>query len=816
MNRKFYLLPVFLCLLFVSEVFSATVTITPTETDDDTKLIQTSLDGLSPGDTLQLNGDFIHKKTIYLVSDFTWILNGSLTLAKNSAKMLDDYGLRYEGFDNSRSTAIATREGAKHIDFSGGIIYGNGDFNGRPTGLPRVRQVNIVFAEECYFHDFTVEDASDDCFTLGAASHHNRVERVIGRHAGGRVEKDGGNALTDVGHHNTWVDCVADQGGSDGWTPKCQYSTFIRCIASNNMGPGFGMYAREEGYANNKDVGAHIIGNQFIDCVAYGSKKSAGFSFDISSNCPGAIVRDNFIQAVCYNNQGSGVMFRNKDNAQTGIIKDNVVDIVCYSNKGLTGKGNINSWAGGLGMENDNSPTHNLIENITGSIVSYNNKKDVNTRGGKNCNITAYHPEEEKYPISDDKGSGNNTLTVINFNCSDELAEWCQLNYCGVDTGGSYGCILPYSTTDMRIHKDSVNWSSGVVEISCASSVKISMYMEGLSDTTMESNDYLNVFYKVDGGPRQTISENTDGFATKMVSKSDIMGKSIELIIQAKNSSSNEIYHVSNILIEREYVTQGDNTYLDDCDKLIGWGTHSTNEIAQSAEVKQGVGCLEMTGNGSNEFRKKFTTPVKSSATPENGVINFWYYISDVSQIGETINVELGSGGVNDTLEYGWSVIAKGLQDGWNEISLNISDALVTGGPADLNAINWFRISNNKKTGIVTTRLDAIQVLGGKPTSIINNYGGNETMSLQNYPNPFNGTTTISFELTEYSEVSLNIFNVRGQKVGTLLSNESCSSGIHSKVWSSSSFNNGIYIFVLRAVTENGVLVEAKKMNVLK
>ncbi len=427
-------LSILLLLACVCRMYSAEISIIPTGTGDDTDLIQDALNGLGIGDTLLLNGDFIHKRTIYLGSDFTWILSGTLTLAKNSADDLDDYGLRYEGFDNSRATAIATREGAKNINMSGGIIYGNGDFNGRPSGLPRVRQVNMVYAENCYFHDFTVEDASDDCFTLGAASHHNKVERVIGRHAGGEFEKDGGNALTDVGHHNTWIDCVADQGGSDGWTPKCMFSTFIRCIASNNDGPGFGMYAREEGYSNNRDVGAHIIGNKFIDCVAYGSKGSSGFSLNISSNCPGAVIKDNFIKALCYDNHESGVVFRNKDDAEEGIIKDNVVDLVCYGNLGLTGSGKNNSWAGGLGMENDNSTSHNLIENITGSVICYDNSIDVNTRGGTNCKIIAYHPEGENNPILDDKSSGTNLVAVSDFSCSDSLEFWCQYKYCGSPT----------------------------------------------------------------------------------------------------------------------------------------------------------------------------------------------------------------------------------------------------------------------------------------------------------------------------------------------------------------------------------------------
>lgn len=441
------------------KLYSVEITIEPTGTNDDTKHIQSALDGLAVGDTLILNGNFIHRRTIYLGSDFTWILNGTLTLAKYCADNLDDYGLRYDGFDNSRSTAIATHEGAKNIDFSGGIIYGNGDFNGSPSGLPRVRQVNMVFAEDCYFHDFTVEDASDDCFTLGAASHHNKVERVIGRHAGGEVEKDGGNALTDVGHHNTWIDCIADQGGSDGWTPKCRYSIFIRCIASNNKGPGFGMYAREEGYSNNRDVGAHIIGNRFIDCVAYGSINSAGFSFNISSNCPGAIIRDNYVSAVCYNNRGSGVMFRNKDDAETGIINNNIVEIVAYGNTGLTSSGNNNSWAGGLGMENDNSSTHNLIQNITGSVICYDNRIDVNTRGGHNCNITVYNPDGERNPVLDDKSSGNNAVAVMDFNCSDLLEVWCQYKYCGASTPPLPGEPADLSAEVLSSSEITLGWS---------------------------------------------------------------------------------------------------------------------------------------------------------------------------------------------------------------------------------------------------------------------------------------------------------------------------------------------------------------------
>ena len=53
---------------------------------------------------------------------------------------------------------------------------------------------------------------------------------------------------------------------------------------------------------------------------------------------------------------------------------------------------------------------------------------------------------------------------------------------------------------------------------------------------------------------------------------------------------------------------------------------------------------------------------------------------------------------------------------------------------------------------------------------------------LKNYPNPFNPTTTISFEIAEKGKTEIIIYNVKGQKVRTLLK-ENLDSGDHSIVW---------------------------------
>ena len=419
MKMKTFIVQIILFVLMTNNVFSETIIIKPTGGDDAT-FIQNALDGLSSGDTLQLNGDFVFGKTLYLPSDFFWILNGTLTLKGNAD--LDKAGYVDSQISATRRTGITEKiGGATNIDMSGGTYYGNS------ANYPQsMRFINFGSVTNSKFHDMHITEVTDDNFTLAPGCNNNECRNIVGSFS------KSGNAMTDKGDHNTWIDCVASDCGSDGWTPKSEYSTFIRCIAANNDGPGFGMYAREEGYANNKDVGDHIIGNKFIDCISYGSKYSSGFSFNISANCPGAIIKDNYIQAVCYDNNTSGVYFRNKDEAELGVIKDNEVDIVCYGNKGLKKDGGTNSWAGGLGMENDNSDIHNIIENTTGSVVCYDNRIDVNIRGGHNSNIKVYHPDQENEPILIDKSAYNNTVTVIDFNCSDELIEWCQEEYCGL------------------------------------------------------------------------------------------------------------------------------------------------------------------------------------------------------------------------------------------------------------------------------------------------------------------------------------------------------------------------------------------------
>lgn len=81
----------------------------------------------------------------------------------------------------------------------------------------------------------------------------------------------------------------------------------------------------------------------------------------------------------------------------------------------------------------------------------------------------------------------------------------------------------------------------------------------------------------------------------------------------------------------------------------------------------------------------------------------------------------------------------------------------------------------------------------------------------QNYPNPFNPITEIRYTLPRECWVKLEVYNILGQKVATLVDGEQ-KAGYQTAKWGASSFSSGIYFYRLRA----GNFVQTRKMILLK
>jgi hypothetical protein len=81
----------------------------------------------------------------------------------------------------------------------------------------------------------------------------------------------------------------------------------------------------------------------------------------------------------------------------------------------------------------------------------------------------------------------------------------------------------------------------------------------------------------------------------------------------------------------------------------------------------------------------------------------------------------------------------------------------------------------------------------------------------QNYPNPFNPVTVIRYELPEASAVKLQVFDMLGRVVATVV-NERREAGIYEAVFNASGLSSGTYFYRLQA----GTFVETKKMMLVK
>ncbi len=81
----------------------------------------------------------------------------------------------------------------------------------------------------------------------------------------------------------------------------------------------------------------------------------------------------------------------------------------------------------------------------------------------------------------------------------------------------------------------------------------------------------------------------------------------------------------------------------------------------------------------------------------------------------------------------------------------------------------------------------------------------------QNYPNPFNNITTIQYKIISPQRVKLEIFNILGQRMTTLV-DRFTQPGIYQIQWKTQGYASGLYFYRLKA----GDFIQTKKMLLIK
>lgn len=193
-----------------------------------------------------------------------------------------------------------------------------------------------------------------------------------------------------------------------------------------------------------------------------------------------------------------------------------------------------------------------------------------------------------------------------------------------------------------------------------------------------------------------------------------------------------------------------------------------------------------------------------SLSFPDNGIsLQFYAGFSTAWLTSATLKLHVSTDGGSNWNEV-WEANNDGSDWKWHEISVDLSEYANKTNVL----IGWQYVGNNGDL----VAIDNINVNAGvvevedKITKMPVKY-----LLGQNYPNPFNPTTTISYQLPEKAFVSLEIYNLLGQKVADLV-NQIQAPGNHKVNFNASKLSSGTYIYRMKA----GNFIMSKKMLLLK
>lgn len=167
------------------------------------------------------------------------------------------------------------------------------------------------------------------------------------------------------------------------------------------------------------------------------------------------------------------------------------------------------------------------------------------------------------------------------------------------------------------------------------------------------------------------------------------------------------------------------------------------------------------------------------------GATSFGLYAPDGTGIGQ-----LACAGESTSNKYGHRFLQYG----------SPYDGMYQDGNSTGEGAIWTYIAHDSVTGVISSEPVAVEEAAPAAFAVA-----------QNSPNPFNPTTTINFSTHQASDVTIDVYNVSGQKIDTIAS-EFMNAGNHSVTWNASEFSAGVYFYTVKA----GEFSRTLKMTLLK
>lgn len=222
---------------------------------------------------------------------------------------------------------------------------------------------------------------------------------------------------------------------------------------------------------------------------------------------------------------------------------------------------------------------------------------------------------------------------------------------------------------------------------------------------------------------------------------------------------------------------------------------------------------VTITVEGSNDPPMAFRRiiPIDGSAHQPGGLTFMWTHSLDPDGDAVNYTLSLNSSGQVDT--------SFTMQD----TSLTV-DMRTFNLPTGSFSVSWTvkasdgQSETDPTNGMGTFTLDVITSVESPDPGVLT---PTEFKLYSNYPNPFNPTTQLKYELPERAQVRLDIYNMLGQKIRTLVDGEQ-TAGVKTMQWDARDdtgrqMTTGVYFLKLEANPENGQpILITRKMTLLK
>jgi hypothetical protein len=166
--------------------------------------------------------------------------------------------------------------------------------------------------------------------------------------------------------------------------------------------------------------------------------------------------------------------------------------------------------------------------------------------------------------------------------------------------------------------------------------------------------------------------------------------------------------------------------------------------------------------------------------------------------------------GVNAALPEGW-------ETQWNVVDNELRVAMAGATPLPSGSVASVMVRLKNKESRLSFSMDALLNESVQPVGAVEIAAVPTVFALaQNYPNPFNPSTTIKYQIATDANVTLDVYNLQGQKIRTLVAKEQ-KAGYYSVVWdgrneAGQTVSSGLYLYRVQA----GSFVATHKMLLIK